>query len=170
MKSVRTGIFLLVAALLCGPLPADAQDARSAEAFVTQLYQRYHTQKDFSPFADLPTVNTIATPALAALVKQEQKASAAADDEGAMDSDPLSGSQDSEGLQVAGLKIEPAGSGKAVADVTLRFQTERVLRRLFLVAVNGQWRIDNITDEKGHDDLRAKLARSLAAHAPGHQH
>ena len=45
------------------------------------IYGRYHTEKDFSPFAHQGTVDALATPALAALFKRDQQTSHAAQDE-----------------------------------------------------------------------------------------
>ncbi len=165
MKVIWIGLWLL-AAVLIGPPPAAAQDAQAADAFVRKLYGRYHTQRDFSPFFDPPTVRAITTPSLAALVKQDQDASAAAQDGSTLDFDPVSGGQDNDGLQLADLKFEPGKPGQAVVTVDLRFGKERVTRRLLLVAVKGEWRIDDITDGKGHDGVREVLTQAAAVHAP----
>lgn len=156
---------LFVILLVNAALPADAQDAKSAEAFIRHLYSKYQTQKDFSPFFDQPSVRAISTPSLAALVKRDMETSAAAHDESALDYDPVSGSQDSEGLRVERVKIRQLGPGAAMADVDLKVQNDQVKRHISLVAIKGDWRIDNITGDKGDDDLRAGLAQSIALHA-----
>lgn len=166
MKFVWMGPWLFLAVLIC-PIGAAAQDAKAADTFVRGLYRRYQTQKDFSPFFDGPTVRSIFTPALATLVKQDQEASAASQEVGALDFDPVSGSQDPTGLRLADVKFAPDQPGRAVVTVDLRFGKEQVTRRLLLVAVKGEWRIDDITDGKGHDGVRAILTRAAAAaHTP----
>lgn len=86
-----------------------------------------------------------------------------------MDFDPVSGSQDPDGLRLADVKFAPDASGRAVATFDLRFGKEQVTRRLLLVAVKGEWRIDDITDGQGHDGVREILTRA-AAPAPTRRH
>ena len=161
---------LLVLAGLTVPPRANAQDAKAAETFVRGVYQRYQTEKNFSPFAHQGEVDSLATPALAALFRRDQETSHAVQDESELDSDPVSGSQDPEGLQVVSLKVETPAPGQAVVTATLRISQEKVIRRLVLLAVKGAWRIDDLTDAKGGDDLRAILKESIALHTPAHKH
>ena len=169
MKVSWAGIFLLLT-LLIAPPHANAQDAKGAETFVRAIYGRYHTEKEFSPFAHQGTVDALATPALAALFKRDQQTSHAAQDESELDSDPVSGSQDPEGLKLVDLKVQTPAPGQAQATATLQISGEQVVRRFSLLAVKGAWRIDDITDGKGQDSLRETLKHSIALHAPGHKH
>ncbi len=169
MKLLVRGCLVGMAAFLLGALPARAQDAKAAETFVTALYARYRTQPDFSPFVDVRATRAIATPSLTDLVGREQAASRAAHEESKLDYDPLSGSQDSEGLQLADLRVELTKPGQAVATATLRFGQDRQTRRLLLAAVGSEWRIDDITDAKGGEGLRETLNHALASHRSAHR-
>ncbi len=169
MKFLSLGLLWLPAVFLAGAPGAHAQDAKATETFVQKLYQRYGSEKNFSPYATQRTVDAISSPSLAALYRRDQETSRAAHDESDLDSDPVSGSQDSEGLQVVSLKVELCQSGQAIVVATLHIAKEPVRRRLFLVAVKGEWRIDNITDTKGEEDLRATLNQSIALHASAHK-
>ena len=169
MKTCWLGVGLLVAVLAGAPC-VGAQDAKAAETFVRQLYARYHTQKNFAPFADAATVQTLATPALAALVKREQTLSQAARDASELDADPVCGCQDDDGLQLTGVQIELTKPGRALATVHLQFAgKEHTTRRLFLVPVDGQWHIDNIKGAPGEDDVRKVLADSIATYTAAHK-
>ncbi len=150
---------LAVMVLVAGTAgPAAAQDAASAEAFLRGLYARYAAKPDFSPFADPATVTAIATPSLAALVKRDLAASAAAHDVGKLDFDPVCGCQDSDGMQVAAVAARVDAPGRATGTVTLRFGTQRVTRVMLLQAVGDAWRIDDIRDGAGGGDLRRILS------------
>lgn len=170
MKLLRRGSLWLLAVFLASAPCAHAQDAKAAEAFVQKLYARYRSEKNFSPFASQKSVDAISTPSLAALYRRDQQTSRAAHDESDLDSDPLSGSQDPEGLQVVSLLVDLPKPGQAVVTATLRIVKEPVVRRLYLVAVKGEWRIDNLTDAKGEEDLRATLSQSIALHTSAHKH
>ena len=164
MKAFWSGILLLTA-LLAGPLQASAQDAKAAETFVRTLYKRYQTEKDFNPIAKQASVNAIATPSLAALFKRDQETSRAAQDGSGLDYDPVCGSQDPGHIELAGLKVQPGGAGKAVALASVRDGKEVTTRRLLLQTAAGEWRIDDITDEKGKDSIRAAISESISLHA-----
>ena len=71
-------------------------------------------------------------------------------------------------MRVVSLKVETPKPGQAVVTATLRIAKHPVVRRLFLLAVKGEWRIDNLTDTKGEEDLRATFNQSIALHKAGH--
>ena len=170
MKLSWRGLLGLLVVFLAGAPGAHAQDAKAAEAFVQKLYARYRSEENFSPYASQKVVDAISTPSLAALYRRDQQTNRAAHDESDLDSDPLSGSQDPDGLQVVRLKVELPKPGQAVVTATLRIGMDPVVRRLFLVSIKGEWRIDNLTDTKGEEDLRATLTQSIALHSSSHKH
>ena len=157
------------ASVLLGGWAARAQDAGRAEAFIRQLYARYTTKQEFSPFADVLTVRAIATPGLAQLVHRDQVLSTAAHDEGGLDADPVCGCQDPGGMRLDSVAVAPGAAGQATATAILQFGSDRVTRRFLLQAVGGEWRIDDITDGTGQNGVRAALNQSITGFQRRHK-
>ena len=150
-----------VAAIIAfGCPPARAQDAGGAAAFIRQLYAHYVADPNFSPFADLATVRTIATPGLARLVQRNRDATGHR--EAGLDADQVCGCQDAEGLRLAGVAVTAGTAGQATATATLQVGSDRVVRRFLLRLVGAEWRIDDITNASGRDGVRAALTQSIA--------
>ena len=129
----------LAAALLALAPMAQAQTLADARSFVSGLYRAYeHAQPDYLG----PHAREVFTPRLLALIRRDARN---ADGEvGALDGDPICDCQDPGGLQLAGVQISDAGPGRAVARVRLHFDGGVDAIRLDLMAVRGQWRVDDV--------------------------
>lgn len=154
-------VLLLVVALATVPAVVRAQDLAQARAFVTGLYAAY--AKEPGPDYLGGQAKAVVSPALLDALRREA-AHTPKGEVGALDGDPFCNCQDYKitGAQVA---VVAAGSGKARADVDfLNFgQKQRVT--LDLVAVGGQWRVDDI-HEDGMPSLVGVLKESLTAQKP----
>jgi len=145
---------LVAIALLWSP-PVGAQDLGSAKAFIRALFAPDTHGAPQSKASDaMAKVRTVATPALAALSE--------AVDAHELDFDPICLCQESDDLKIVGVSVRADGPERAQASVALL--SDRVYaRRFLLVAVDGGWRVDNVT--AGDESLRAILADRIEARA-----
>jgi hypothetical protein len=146
---------LVAIAILWSP-PAEAQDLGSAKAFIHALFAPDNHGAEHGAASDaMAKVRTVATPALAALSE--------AVDAHELDFDPMCLCQESDNLKIVGVSVRADGPERAQASVALL--SDRVYARRFqLVAVDGGWRVDNVT--AGEESLRAILADRIEARVP----
>lgn len=142
-------------------LPAHAQDTAQARAFVARLYAAY--AKEPGPDYLNRQAKAVFSPTLLQLMKREA-AHTPKGEVGALDGDPVCNCQDYRitGVQVT---VAPTGPGKARADVAFRNFGEKQTVTLDLIAIGGQWRVDDIHEE-GMPSLVGLLKASLAGAKP----
>lgn len=140
---------------------AHAQDARSADAFVRQLYAAYHG--DGPDYLGRQAASVFAPPLLA-LIRRDA-AETPAGDVGALDGDPICDCQDFGGLRLLSVKVEKAPSGETRADVHLRISREPRAVQLDLITVHGHWRVSDVHTAET-PSLVSLLTRSLRAVHP----
>jgi hypothetical protein len=129
----------LIAALIT-PVAAQAQTLDAARAFTRTLYAAYRAGDP--DYLGRDAGRTFA-PQLLALIRRDA-ASTPEGEVGVLDGDPICDCQDPGGLRLDRLAIRPAGSGRARAEVTLRFAGETRRMRLSLLAIHGQWRVADV--------------------------
>ena len=153
---MRRAALALAAVLAALPAAAAAQDLAQARTFVQGLYAAYGK----APGPDYlgRQAKATLTPALIALVRKEA-AHTPKGDVGALDGDPFCNCQDYKISRVQ-VAVAAAGAGKARADVTFRNFGEPQKVTLDLVAVGGQWRVEDI-HEDGTPSLVGLLRDSL---------
>jgi hypothetical protein len=141
---------------------ARAQDAASAQTFVTGLYAayRHHPGPDYLG----PVAKDVFSARLLALIR---RAALANGEVGALDGDPICDCQDASGLRLRELTtvsqaIAGRPSGKLIATVRLRGPDGSRTLRLDLIAVDGHWRVDDV-----HTHDTPSLAAYLRQHAGG---
>jgi hypothetical protein len=166
----RLHFFIGLLFLLTAPaIPAAAQDAASAKTFLESVYQHYqHGGKGI----DLggPHAGEYFHSSLLTLVRADAKANGP-ENVGVIDSDPVCGCQDWDGIWDLKIDVNVQTPQRATARVSFAaFQrrTKEGLRDLeiTLVPERGQWRIYNILDEsdpKAPFDLRKELERDIAS-------
>jgi hypothetical protein len=129
--------------LCCGLVAAShasAQGLDDARAFTTKLYAAYETG---SPDYLGRDAERTFTPSLLALIRRD-RATTPSGDVGILDGDPICDCQDTGGLKMTGLVVEPAGPQAARAKATLRFPDETRSVTLDLKAIHGHWRIADV--------------------------
>lgn len=142
----------LAAIALLAALPAKAQDAGQAKAFVEGLYAAYAR----TPGPDWigKQASEVFSPALLDLLKRDA-ARTPAGEVGTLDGDPICNCQDYEIRQVA-VTVKPGAVGKAVATASFTNFGEKQTVALDLVWAGGRWRVDDI-----HADGTPSLAALL---------
>lgn len=148
------------------PAPAAtpaAAPAQAPRAFVEDLYSQYRKDENFSPFANQAQWFD---PELMAAIKEDEDLTPEGE-VGFVDGDPICSCQDSSGMSAAVQGVEQTSPTTAVATVNLWANTpdERPLK-LNLVAVNGQWRVHDVTDSEGASFLEALRKANAEARAP----
>jgi hypothetical protein len=160
MRLYGYGLALLLALSAAAP---QAQDLTSARAFVTGLYSAY--RRDPGPDYLGPKAKSVFSPRLLALIRRD--AALAKGEVGALDGDPICDCQDAGGLRLRELKtvsrtVADRPSDRLDATVRLGFPSGTRTLRLDLVAVDGNWRVDDI-----HSQDTPSLAAYLKRHAGG---
>jgi hypothetical protein len=163
--------FALLILLTAPAIPAAAQDAASAKTFLESVYQHYqHGGKGI----DLggPHAGEYFHSSLLTLVRADAKANGP-ENVGVIDSDPICGCQDWDGIWDLKIDINVESPQRAVAEVSFavfapKDRPKDPLTRLqiTLVPERGQWRIYNVVDEsdpKAPFDLRKELERDIAS-------
>ncbi|HXC55250.1 MAG TPA: DUF3828 domain-containing protein [Rhizomicrobium sp.] len=144
-----------------------APDAASARAFVQKIYAHYPQPANGPVFS--PTDKNAADvfdPGMVALFKEDVRL--AKGEVGFVDADPLCQCQDDSGLKAKILSVTMKGAGAAIAVVDLRFPGGGPNPlTLHLVAVNGAWRIADLSS-KDTASYRADFIKANKEHAAGH--
>jgi len=145
-------------ALLCWPTAAQCQSLADANHFITKLYQAYgHSEPDYLG----PQRKRIFSPRLLGLIQRDQDLTAPGD-VGYLDGDPICDCQDPAGLSKVRVRLAAAGPGRSRAVIHFRLSDDRRALTLDLVAVRGQWRVDDV-----HSQDTPSLADALwRAHPP----
>ncbi len=136
---------ILVSALLClfAVTPSwAAAPAVSPEQFLRGLFAKYKPHGKPVAF-DYPDAKSIVDPAMLKLLKHDRDMSKG--EVGAMDSDPICSCQDYDAIKVMSLKVTMSGDSAASADVTFKNFGDVQNARFSLVAVDGGWRIHDIS-------------------------
>jgi hypothetical protein len=146
----------ILAGLMAVALPAAAQDAASAKAFLTALYASYHGD---GPDIFGKQAAKVFSPRLRDLIRRDREL--AHGEVGALDGDPVCNCQD---FDIKAVRVDATltGPGRAQATANFRNFGKPQVVRLDLVSVAGGWRIDNI-----HEDGTPDLALYLTKHAGG---
>lgn len=131
------GALALAALLLATPTAATAQDLDAAKAFVTGLYDAYHSEPG-PDYLGRQSARVFA-PALLVLMRRE-RAATPQDEVGALNGDPICGCQD---YEITDVTVTVAAHGPNQARAEVRFQNFGRPRKmtLDLVAVRGGWRV-----------------------------
>jgi hypothetical protein len=153
MRRLLLGIFL---GLLQGPALA-AADLPAARTFVERLYSAYHGD---GPDYLGRSRSRVFSPRMIVLLRRDQRLTPRGD-VGALDGDPICDCQDFEISNVR-IDVRAGKPGQARAVVTFDNLGRATTLRLDLVAVQGQWRIDNI-----HSESIPDLATFLRRHPGG---
>ncbi len=160
----------LLIALAAPPIPAAAQDAASAKAFLESVYQQY---RHGGQGIDLGGhhAGQYYHSSLLTLIRVDDKANSPA--VGVVDADPVCECQDFDGIWDLKIEIQMQGTNRALADVSFalvppkgRTKDNLYKLRMTLVPERGQWRIYNIVDEsdpKEPSDLRKELEKDIAS-------
>jgi hypothetical protein len=161
----------LLIALAAPPIPAAAQDAASAKAFLQSVYAAYGKNGKGVDFTG-PHASQYFHSSLAELIRADIKANGP-DNVPVVDSDPICACQDWEGIWDLKIEIQMQGPNQALADVTFALSAPNGrkkddLRKLqfTLAPVRGQWRIYDIVDDsdpKAPFQLRKELEKDIAS-------
>jgi hypothetical protein len=156
----------LLIALAAPPIPAAAQDAASAKAFLQSVYALYAKNGKGATLTSRYYDST-----LLRLVATDNKLNAG--DIGVLEGDPVCGCQDWKGIWDLNIEVLMQDPGHALANVTFALSApngrkKEDLRKLHMTLVpeRGQWRIDDIVDEsdpKQPFDLRKELEKDIAS-------
>lgn len=138
--------------------PSRAQDARSAEPFLRQVYAQYKAGgTPIDPTG--PDARTIYDPALLALILTDRKA--VNGEAGVLDADPICACQDYD-IKTIKLSVRSKGAGRAEATASFHNLGQATVVRFDLSSVGGNWRIADI-HQKGLGSLRKALADEIAS-------
>lgn len=158
--------FAFLILLIAPPIPAAAQSAASAKAFLQSVYALYSKKGNGATLTSRYYDST-----LLRLVATDNKLHAG--EIGVLDGDPVCGCQDWSGIWDLNFEIQTQDSGHAFANVSLALaapngRTSNDLRKLqiTLVPERGQWRIYDILDQsdpKAPFDLRKELEKDIAS-------
>jgi hypothetical protein len=151
--------FLIALALLpVATRTAQAQDLKSAGAFIRGLYASY---KEGGRPVDLagPKAGTILAPSLVSLLRTDRKV--LHDEVGVLDGDPICACQD---FDIRSVRVAVTADGDQKARATARFDNLGAATevRFDLVLMKSGWRIFNI-HEKNLPDLRKALEEEIAS-------
>ncbi len=137
---MRACRLLLVLVALSWPAFALAQSVAGARAFTLGLYRAYaHRAPDYLGGQR----RRVFSPRLLSLIQRDRLLTPPGE-VGALDGDPICDCQDPDGLTDVQVAVSGAGPGRAVARVRFRFSSEARAATLDLVAVHGQWRVDDV--------------------------
>lgn len=163
---------LLSAIALCelaASTQAHAQDAKSARTFVESLYKLYTKDSKGIPSSG-PEARLYYHSSLLALMRADERA-VGPGYVGAIDSDPVCGCQDWNGIWDLHVYIQVLGMDRALAKVSFALsapdhRNSDDMRRetITLVPENGNWRIWNISDKsdpKNVFDVRQALKQEI---------
>ena len=142
------------------PAPALAADA-SARAFVTAIYAAYTGKGGNGIQLDTDAVlRRYFEPAIAALIRQDQKNSEQRNEVGTLDFDPFVDAQD---WDIVGFDIAIRDNGPDKATATVKFTSSGTPKIvvLELIRIKSDWRISDIT---WTNDGKTETLRSLFVH------
>ena len=141
LSAMRKALALTLGACLLSSSGAlSREQACGARKFVALLYQRYHAKS--SPDYLGSRAVKIFTPDLLGEIRADARN--AHGEDGKLDFDPICDCQDSEGLQLSSLSIQPQKSGNVRAYAGIRLDMERRMLELDLVWTSDGWRIGDI--------------------------
>ena len=159
----------LLIVLTAPTIPVAAQDAASAKAFIESVYQHYQHGGKGIDFTG-PHAGQYFHSSLSTLIHEDIKANGP-DNVPVVDSDPVCGCQDWDGIWDLKIEIQMQGPSRALADVSFALsapkrRTKDDLRKLeiTLVPERGQWRIYDIVDKsdpKAPFYMRRELEKDL---------
>lgn len=138
-------MILATVALAMGLLQS-AHIGVSAEAFVRHLYEReaHATRADEEAFGGHRGAETIYSPSLLALIRQDRRNSSKGD-VGRLDYDPICGCQDPDGISIQTVKLVSITHSTAKLSVRLHFGgADRLEITLKLVRLPEGWRVDDV--------------------------
>jgi Protein of unknown function (DUF3828) len=138
--AMRHRLLMLSLTLFFLPALARAQSVSDAQAFVLKLYQAYaHGSPDYLGH----NATQIFSAPLLKLI-QRDAAQTKPGEIGALDGDPICDCQDSAGFSDLDVTVVAGGKDRARADVRFVIAATAVAVSLDLVAVHGQWRVDDV--------------------------
>jgi len=140
MKAIA---FAVAASMIAAPVVAQP----SAKAFVEGLYEAYRNPD--APSTTGAAAVQVYSPALVTLIRADQKA--AGGEAGKLNSDPLCGCQDADGLTPLSIKIVPVSPRSAMATSIFRLGGHVRTVGLRLVRTPHGWRVDDVSSH----DLRS---------------
>jgi len=156
----------LLIVLTAPAIPAAAQDAASAKAFLQSAYAFYGKNGKGNPLTSRYLHSS-----LSALIDADVKLNDGG--VGVLDGDPVCGCQDWDGIWDLKIDVQVEAPSRAVADVSFalnppKSRTKDSLRKLkyTLEPERGKWRIYNIVDDsdpKAPFDLRKALEVEIAS-------
>jgi hypothetical protein len=153
---LRAACLALLLGLAIGPV-AQAQDVKSAEAFIRTLYGNYKAKGHGVPLTG-PKSASVVDPSLAELVKTDQKMLHG--EVGALEADPICSCQDFD-IRSVDVSVTPDGADKAKATAKFHNLDSDNKIDFDLVAVGGSWRIYDIHDAD-MPSLRKMLEEEIA--------
>ena len=153
-------VLLSAVCLVGASVPLHAQTAEDAERFVRGVYAKYYPLGDSK--AEPYRAADVVTPSLAALFTLDGQLNERFQEIGAINADPFCDCQDDDGLRVTLVKASLSGTGRATANVSMRFPpgTYHSNVRLLLKSSNGEWRVDDFVVRGA--SVRQALAESNA--------
>ncbi len=135
-------MMLPLACLLAWAAPDPAHSQAPAEQFVRGIYAAY-ASPDAPGSLDPRMAAQIFSPTLLNLIQRDKKVHSG--EMGKLDDDPLCGCQDSDGLELSGLRIAPLSNGMLRASISLRFASTTNRLQLFLAKTPAGWRVDDVS-------------------------
>lgn len=157
--TARAAAWIAAAVLvgIAGPAAA-GPDAASARVFVEKLYSHYPSKPDGAGFDPAGKhAAEVFDPGLVAAFREDSRL--ANGEVGFVDADPLCQCQDDAGLEAKIVSVTMTGADAADIAVSLKFPDATVALTLHLVAVNGAWRIHDLSTP----DTKSYLADLLKA-------
>jgi Protein of unknown function (DUF3828) len=130
-------------------------------AFVTSIYSAYKGKNAKGlPLDNERTIRRYFEPSLAALISKDQKDAARRHEVPTLDGDPFVDAQDWD-IEAFNIALADSGPDKIRATVSFRNTDQPVSIILDLVAINNDWRIDDITSQR---DGKSETLRGIYKH------
>jgi Protein of unknown function (DUF3828) len=157
-RCVALGALMFGVACVGLMVPARAGDTTTPLAFVTAIYGAYKGKDSVGiPLDGAKTIRRYFEPQLAAVMIKDQSAAARRGDVGALDFDPFIDAQDWD-MTNFDIAVNETAPNKATATVKFVNQGDPTTVVLDLVAVNSDWRINDIAWQvKGKTETLRKL-------------
>ena len=157
MIRARRALFAAVLGALMAASPAAPVRAdQAAKDFLDAVYKTYVGKDAKGVPIDSARFAKLLTPGLMNLIAADAKRAARRREVPNLDGDPFVDAQDWE-IASYTIDVQDTAPGKATALVKFRNQDEDKTLTLYLLQINGAWRIDDITGADG--SLRKLLAR-----------
>jgi hypothetical protein len=160
-RRVALGALMFGVACVGLMVPAHGGDTTAPLAFVTAIYDAYKGKDSVGiPLDGAKSIRRYFEPQLAALMIKDESAAARHGDVGALDFDPFIDAQDWDMASVD-IAVNELAPGKATATVKFVNLGDPTTVVLDLVAINGDWRISDITWQ---DKDKTSTLRKLYGH------